>query len=111
VPQEKAYILPVGTRRGVLYFVVANIFAFALCASVFALIWYGEAFTGAARAIWGFLAEHSGWTVLAALSPLFAALVLGYGYARRAMARRAREKAEALAEAAAAAGSHLPVAE
>ena len=44
----------------------------------------------------------------AALSPLFAALMLGYGYMRRAMARRAREKAETLAQAAALAGTRLP---
>jgi len=44
----------------------------------------------------------------AALSPLFAALVLGYGYMRRAMARRAREKAEMLALAARRAGTELP---
>ena len=35
-------------------------------------------------------------------------LVLGYGYMRRAMARRAREKAETLAQAAKSAGTQLP---
>ena len=88
---EKQYVLPVPSKRGVMFFLIANVLAFALCG-----------------AVWAFLAEHSGWTVGAALSPLFAALVLGYGYMRRAMARRAREKAEALAEAAKAAGTQLP---
>jgi hypothetical protein len=99
--EAKQYILPIPQRRGVMFFLLANAFAFALCASIWALVWYGDFFTGAAAAIWGFLATHSGWTVGAALSPLFAALMLGYGYMRRAMARRAREKAEAVAAAAA----------
>jgi hypothetical protein len=105
---EKQYVLPVPRKRGVMFFLVANVLAFALCGAVWALVWYGDFFSPAAAAVWGFLAEHAGWTVGAALSPLFAALVLGYGYMRRAMARRAREKAEALADAAKAAGTQLP---
>src|SRR4051794_15458881 len=96
-------------KRGVVFFLLANAFAFALCGAVFATVWYGDFISPAANAVWSFLATHSGWTVGAALSPLFAALVLGYGYARRAMARRAREKAEALAQAARSAGTQLPI--
>lgn len=106
--EAKQYVLPMPQRRGVIFFLLANVFAFALCGCIWALFWYGDFFTGAAGGVWSFLAAHSGWTVGAALSPLFAALVLGYGYARRAMARRAREKAEALAAAAALAGTRLP---
>ena len=105
---EKQYVLPIPSKRGVLFFLVANALAFALCGAVWALVWYGDFFSPAAAAVWVFLAEHSGWTVGAALSPLFAALVLGYGYMRRAMARRAREKAQELAEAAKAAGTQMP---
>jgi hypothetical protein len=108
VPEPKQYILPIPRRRGVLFFLLANAFAFALCGCVWALFWYGDFFTPVAHAIWGFLASHSSWTVGAALSPLFAALVLGYGYMRRAMARRAREKAEMLSLAAQQAGTQLP---
>lgn len=110
MPERKEYVLPLPQKRGVVYFLIANAFAFVLCGLVWTAIWYGDFFTSAAQAVWGFLAAHSGWTVGAALSPLFAALMLGYGYARRAMLRRAREKAEQLAEAAAAAGTALPVA-
>ncbi|TMA29059.1 MAG: hypothetical protein E6J78_03415 [Deltaproteobacteria bacterium] len=106
--EEKQYVLPIPSRRGVAFFLLANAFAFALCASIWALVWYGDVFTSSAAAVWGFLAAHSGWTVGAALSPLFAALVLGYGYMRRAMARRAREKSESLALAATARGTQLP---
>jgi hypothetical protein len=106
---EKSYVLPIPKKRGVVFFLLANAFAFALCAAVFALVWFGDFISPAANSVWSFLASHSGWTVGAALSPLFAALVLGYGYMRRAMARRAREKAEALAQAATAAGTQLPV--
>jgi hypothetical protein len=106
---EKQYVLPLPHKRGVVFFLLANAFAFALCAAVFALVWFGDFISPAASAVWSFLASHSGWTVGAALSPLFAALVLGYGYMRRAMARRAREKAEALAHAATAAGTQLPI--
>src|SRR3954462_11056067 len=95
-------------RRGVIFFLLANVFAFALCACIWALFWYGDFFTPAARGIWSFLAEHSGWTVGAALSPLFAAPALTDGYMRRAMPRRAQEKAEALALAAQRAGTQLP---
>jgi len=108
VAEQKQYVLPIPQKRGVYFFLLANVFAFALCLSIWALFWYGDFFTPAARAIWSFLATHSGWTVGAALSPLFAALVLGYGYARRAMTRRAREKAESLAQAAALRGTQLP---
>src|SRR5258708_32815266 len=97
--EAKQYILPIPQRRGVMFFSLANAFAFALCASIWALVWYGEFFTGAATAIWGFLATHSGWTVGAALSPLFAALVLGYGYIRPPIARRAPQQAQAGAAA------------
>lgn len=106
--EPRQYVLPIPQRRGVIFFLLANVFAAALCACIWALFWYGDFFTPAARAIWSFLATHSGYTVGAALSPLFAALVLGYGYMRRAMARRAREKADALAQAAAMAGTRLP---
>src|SRR5438270_12442231 len=106
--EEKHYVPPFPGRRGVAFCLLANAFAFALCASIWALVWYGDVFTSFAAAVWGFLAAHSGWTVGAALSPLFAALVLGYGYMRRAMARRAREKAESLALAANRAGTQLP---
>lgn len=108
MPERTQYVLPLPHRRGVVFFLLANLFAAALCACIWALFWYGDFFTPAARAIWSFLAAHSGYTVGAALSPLFAALVLGYGYMRRAMARRARERAEALAQAATLAGTRLP---
>lgn len=106
--EAKQYVLPIPRKRGVMFFLLANAFAFALCGCVWALFWYGDFFTPAARVIWSFLAANSAWTVGAALSPLFAALVLGYGYMRRAMARRAREKAQALATAAQRAGTQLP---
>ena len=105
---ERKEILGSPNRRGVMFFLLANVFAFALCICVWALVWFGDGFTGAANAVWSFLDAHAGLTIGAALSPLFAALVLGYGYMRRAMARRAREKADALAHAAAAAGTQLP---
>jgi len=105
--EPKQYVLPMPQKRGVYYFAVANLFAFLLCGAVFALVWFGDFFTAGASAVWGFLARNSAWSVGAALSPLFAALVLGYGYMRRAMARRAREKAEALTAAASAAGTQL----
>jgi hypothetical protein len=108
VAEAKQYVLPMPQKRGVIFFLLANVFAFALSACIWALFWYGDFFTSAAGAVWAFLSAHSGWTVGAALSPLFAALMLGYGYARRAMARRAREKAEELAAAAARLGTQLP---
>ena len=106
--EAKQYVLPIPKKRGVTFFLVANVLAFALCGAVWAVVWYGDALTGVANAVWGFLDRNAGWTVGAALSPLFAALVLGYGYMRRAMARRARERAESLAAAANAVGSQLP---
>jgi hypothetical protein len=105
--EAKQYVLPVPRKRGVIYFLIANVLAFLLCGLVFAAVWSGEVLTFAADAVWSFLATHSSWSMGAALSPLFAALVLGYGYMRRAMLRRAREREESLRAAAAAAGTTL----
>ena len=60
MPEEKQYVLPMPRRRGVIFFLLANVFAFALCASIWALVWYGDSFTFVASAIWSFLAAHSG---------------------------------------------------
>ena len=65
--EAKQYVLPMPRRRGVIFFLLANAFAFALCGCIWALFWYGDFFTPAAHAIWGFLAHNSGWTVGAAL--------------------------------------------
>ena len=64
---EKQYVLPIPSKRGVMFFLIANVLAFALCGAVWALVWYGDFFSPAAGAVWAFLAEHSGWTVGAAL--------------------------------------------
>jgi len=104
---EKQYVLPMPSKRGVLFFLVANVLAFALCGAVWALVWYGDFFSPAAAAVWAFLAEHSGWTSARRFppcSPRWCSVRLhapGNG-------APGREKAQELAEAAKVAGTQLP---
>jgi hypothetical protein len=72
---------------------LVTILACVMAMSLFAGIWYlpfgNQAFSGFAS--WFY--SHSALLILAALSPLMASLLVGYGYMTRAMRRRAAEKA------------------
>ncbi len=76
---------------------VATLIAAAVAAALFVGFWYmpfGDAeFTAFAKLFY----RHSALLIVAALSPLMASLLVGYGYMGRAMRRRAAEKAAAKA--------------
>jgi membrane protein implicated in regulation of membrane protease activity len=90
VPSDEDLIAQ--SKRGVAVFLWANLIAFAIAAAIFAGVWFAEPLTGAFSAAWDWLAAHTAWAAAAAVSPLFASLLVGYGYMRRAMRRRAKEE-------------------
>jgi hypothetical protein len=73
--------------------IAVTLLAAVVAMLLFAAIWYlpfgNSAFSGFAN--WFY--SHSALLILAALSPLMASLLVGYGYMTRAMRRRAAEKA------------------
>jgi hypothetical protein len=90
-------------RRAAGMLAVASVLA-ALCAgTVFAFVARADFLTGAAAAVSRFLFANAWLAVAAAVSPIFAALLVGYGYMQRGIRKRAAMKA-----AAAARGSELP---
>lgn len=89
-------VLPPVSRRGVTMFLAANVIAAVLCATVFGLFWYADALNAVFAPAWHWMSAHSTYTTAAAISPLPAAALVGYGYMRRAMKRRQREKEDAM---------------
>ncbi len=85
--------------RGALMLAVATAIAAAAAAAIFAFVFYAEFLTGAAGSVARVVLGHDALTVAAATSPLFAALLVGYGYMQRGMRRRAAEKKAAAAAA------------
>ncbi len=88
-------ILPGVNRRGLKMFLFANAIAFGVGVSVFAAVLYGDSLTRVLGPVWRFFAERSALATMVAISPLLAALLVGYGYMTRAMRRRAAEKRKA----------------
>jgi hypothetical protein len=69
--------------------VIAAVVAFV----IFAAFWYMPFGDSQFNALANWFYLHSTYLILAALSPLMASLLVGYGYMGRAMRRRAAEKA------------------
>jgi hypothetical protein len=70
----------------------------AFCAgAVFAFVARADFLTGSAHAVNRFLFDHAWLAIAAAASPIFAALLVGYGYMQRGMRKRAAMKAAAAA--------------
>lgn len=88
-------------RRAALMLLVATAIAIVVCALIFLAVLQADFLTGAAEAVNGFLFHHSVVAISLACSPLFAAMLVGYGYAQRAITRRRREKAAGAAAPAA----------
>ncbi len=86
--------------RGALKLAVATAIAACAAAAIFAFVFYADFLTGAAGSVARVVLSHDALTVAAATSPIFAALLVGYGYMQRGMRRRAAEKAAAAAAAA-----------
>jgi hypothetical protein len=77
-------------------FVATGIAAVA-AAAIFAAFWYMPFGDSQFNLVANWFYLHSTFLILAALSPLMASLLVGYGYMGRAMRRRAAEKAAATA--------------
>ena len=85
------------TRKFV-YFLIANVVAFAVAAGIFYLLGFGidegRGFDHVMGRVQHFFSSHMGVAALAASTPFFASLLVGQYEMRRARARRAREAAE-----------------
>ena len=89
---------PVNNRRRALTMaVLATLFAAGVCALVLAGLFYADFLTRPLQGVADFFFAHSALAVAAATSPLFAALLVGYGYMQRAIRRRAAERRAATA--------------
>ncbi|MBI3185491.1 MAG: hypothetical protein HYZ28_25415 [Myxococcales bacterium] len=78
--------------RAAMLLATATLIALVPCALIFLLVLHGDWMNGAFEAIVRFMLGQPWWAVLAATSPVWAVLLLGYGYTRRAMRRRAAER-------------------
>jgi hypothetical protein len=86
-------------RRGAFMLAVATAIAASAATAIFAVVFYADFLTGAAGSVARVVLSNDALTVAAATSPIFAALLVGYGYMQRGMRRRAAEKAAAAAAA------------
>jgi hypothetical protein len=85
--------------RALLMLAVATAIAATCAASVFGFVFYADFLTGAAGSLVHVMFEHSALLIVAAASPIFGVLLVGYGYMSRGLRRRALEKATAAARA------------
>ena len=86
-------------RRAAVMLFIATVIAMIGAAAIFVFILYADFLTGTAHAIATVMFTHSALAVTAATSPLFAAMLVGYGYMQKGMRRRAAEKAAKTAAA------------
>ena len=98
VPSEEQRSVPRGgLKRAAGMLAFASLLAAICAAAVFAFVARADFLTAAAGAVSRFLFAHAWLAVFAAASPIFAALLVGYGYMQRGMKRRALDKAAAVA--------------
>jgi hypothetical protein len=80
-------------KRAALMLAIATAIAVVVATGIFGFVFYAEFLTGAASSVVDVMFKHAALAVAAAASPIFAALLVGYGYMQRGMRRRAAEKA------------------
>jgi len=68
---------------------LAALVSLAACAAIFAAVLRGEWMDAPFRATAEALLRHPGWAVIAAASPIGAALLVGYAQMQKAIRRRA----------------------
>jgi hypothetical protein len=81
-------------RRAAVMLVVATSIAALLGAGIFVAVLKSEWMTGGFSQIADFMFGKPVWAIVAATSPLVAALLVGYGYMQRAIRGRASRRAE-----------------
>ena len=99
--------LQVQHRNPYVSFAVANLIALAIGGAIYLFFLRADFLDGIFGAFGDFLFDNAGLAVIAAVSPVFAFMLVGLGYARRGKARRAREAAAAAAAEAQAATEAL----
>lgn len=83
-------------RRAAVLLLVATLLASVLCAFIFVLVLKAEWLTAPFKGAVDFMFGKPVWAILAATSPLAAALLVGFGYMQRAIRRRGEERQAAL---------------
>jgi hypothetical protein len=83
-------------RRAGVLLLVATLLASVLCAFIFVLVLKAEWLTAPFEGAVDFMFGKPVWAILAATSPLAAALLVGFGYMQRAIRRRGEERQAAL---------------
>ena len=90
-------VRPGARRRAAVMLVVATLYATAIGAVIFYAVLSADFLTGTASRVNTFLFSRPAIAMVLACSPLFAAMLVGYGYMQRALRRRADEKRKAAA--------------
>jgi hypothetical protein len=88
-----AQVSPGGRRRAAMMLLVATFFASIVCAAVFFAVLHADFLNAPAEGVMKFLFKNASVAMLLACSPLFAAMLVGYGYMQRALRRRSAAKA------------------
>ena len=83
--------LQVQHRNPYVAFAIANLIAAAIGGAIYFFFLRADFLDGLFGSFGEFLFDHAGLAVIAAVSPVFAGLLVGMGYARRGKARRAAE--------------------
>ena len=81
------------------YFLLANVIAVAAGWAIYELVFFGAFLDPLFQAVNRYFADHRVMGALAAATPFFASLLVGFGYARRGSRRRKREAAAEAARA------------
>jgi hypothetical protein len=79
-------------RRAALMLVIATAFASVIGAAIFIAVLKSEWMTKGFSAIADFMFGKPVWAIVAATSPLAAALLVGYGYMQRAVRKRSERR-------------------
>jgi hypothetical protein len=79
--------------RRIAWFLFWNLVSFGAMWAIFVAVRDVEWWHGGFQACFRFFYRHETLAVLAALMPFISSLLVGFGYARRARRRRAREAA------------------
>jgi hypothetical protein len=92
-PMHSGPVRPGARQRAAVMLLVATALAALVGAGIFLAVLRGDFLTGPATAVMDFLFQRPTVAMIAATSPLFAAMLVGYGYMQRALRRRAEKKA------------------
>ncbi len=91
-PVTASAMRPGARRRAALRLLAATLAAGTVAAVVFLAVLEGAILTGPAERVLQFFYRHTALAMLAACSPLLAAMLVGYGYMQRALRRRANAR-------------------